>query len=148
MMAPAALRRVIATASEDAMLSLKRRSPQVDGSPVMSKLSFAVIGTPSKGPTGFPAFRRRSAAAAAFLARAISVTTTAFSAPLCLPYWERQSASRADAVILPVRSRRASSVAERKCKGRLGIGTPVSQAKLAPHVRTAIPHADGGLPPV
>ena len=85
----------MATASAEAMLSLKRGSPQVEGVPVQSKLSLAVIGTPSKGPSGLPVFSRRSAAAAAFLARAMSVTTTAFSAPLCLAYWSRHCSSRA-----------------------------------------------------
>ena len=103
----------------------------------MSKLSLAVIGTPSKGPFGFPALRRRSAAAAAFLARGMSVTTTAFSALLCALYWPRQSSSRAEAVTFRARSRRASSVAERKCKGR-AMENSCLLASLTPHARTAI----------
>ena len=65
--------------------------------------------------------RAKKAAAAAFRARGMSVTTTAFSALLCAVYWPSQSSSRADAVNLRARSRRASSVAERKWSGSEGI---------------------------
>ena len=80
---------------------------------VAGDYGFAVIGTPSNAPIGLPRFSRRSAAAAADLARSISVATTALSASLWRAYWSRQLSSRSLAETLRARSKRARSSAER-----------------------------------
>ena len=107
-------------AASDVVILCVTGTPQVEGVPVQSKDSFAVIGTPSKGPSGLPRFSLRPAAAAAFRARSRSVTTTALSVSLCRAYWSRQRSSNSRGEILPARSSRPSSKAERKARGTVG----------------------------
>lgn len=80
--APATSQRSTASAFVLATLSLKSGEPQVEGSPLTSKASFTVIGTPCKGPHTSPLVRARSAAFARRRAFGMSVTMMALSAGL------------------------------------------------------------------